>query len=270
MHRFRDTARRRIKAQLFCRWVAVLGLSALNVAADEIRIAVASNFLAPAQALVDKFETESGHRLALAPGATGVLFAQISEGAPFAAFLAADQQTPLQLIERGQAVKDSQFTYALGRLVLWSSDPLLLDGSLAFLQRGNFNHLAIANPKVAPYGRAAQELLTKLNLFDALKHKLVLGQNIAQTFQFVSSGNAEIGLISVSQVVGEGAAYHHGSLSMIPADAYSPIVQDAVLLKPEKPDPVAKQFLQFLKGSEAQRIVNRYGYASPKELEQRF
>jgi len=227
--------------------------------ADEVKVAVAANFTAPMQAIAPGFEKATGHKLVAAFGATGQFYAQIRNGAPFEVFLAADDSTPGKLESEGLTVEGSRFTYAVGGLVLWSAAADYLDGSAAALKAGQFKHLSIANPKAAPYGLAATQVLDKLGLSEALRGKLVEGQNITQAHQFVSSGNAELGFVALSQVYKDGKI-SSGSAWIVPGDMYEPIKQDAVILKPGANNPAASALVDYLKGPEAARIIESFGY----------
>lgn len=234
-------------------------LFAGNVLADEVQVAVAANFTAPIQAIAPEFEKATGHKLVAAFGATGQFYAQIKNGAPFEVFLSADDSTPARLESENEIVAGSRFTYAIGSLVLWSADAGYLDGSDAALKAGQFKHLAIANPKAAPYGLAATQVLDKLGLTDAVKAKLVEGQNITQAHQFISTGNAELGFVALSQVYKDGQITS-GSAWIVPDDLYEPIRQDAVILNKGANNPAATALVEYLKGPEAARIIESFGY----------
>jgi len=223
---------------------------------SQTTIAVASNFTSCAKALAATFEKETGHHITLAFGSTGRHYAQIKHGAPFAAFLAADVRRPQLLEEEGLAVAGSRFTYAVGKLVLWSPDPELIDQEANILRSDNFHHLALANPRLAPYGLAAQQVLHSLGLWDELQDRIVRGENIGQTAQFVISGNAELGFVAYSQVIAT-ADHQTGSMWTPPQSSYTPINQQAVLLQD---DPVARLFLEFLRGQMARPIIIEHGY----------
>ncbi|QLG89397.1 molybdate ABC transporter substrate-binding protein [Chitinibacter bivalviorum] len=239
------------------RRLIILGLLANGVYAGEVKVAVASNFVAPLNALAADFKAASGHSLQISNGATGKLFAQISNGAPFEVLLAADDETPTQLVEQQLAAKDTQFTYATGRLVLWSAAGNTPNEQT--LKQSQFSKLAIANPKVAPYGRAAMEVFAAQGLSAALSPKLVYGENIAQTQQFVASGNAQYGLIAASLVMFDGK-FKSGKGWLVPAQLHQPIKQDAVLLKAGQNNAAATAFLQYLKSPAAKKIMVQYGY----------
>ena len=240
--------------------IAVLALAFTGtVRAEKAQVAVAANFTAPAKLIAAEFEKDTGHKAVLAFGATGKFYAQIRNGAPFDALLAADDRTPARLAEEGMAIRGSRFTYAVGQLVLWSARPDLVDDAGEVLEKGDFKHLAIANPKTAPYGAAAIETLTALKLLDALKSKLVQGENIAQTHQFVVSGNAELGFVALSQVWKDGGLTS-GSAWVVPDALHKPIRQDAVLLNPGAGNAAAVAWLDFLKGEKAREVIHAHGY----------
>ncbi|MEL0166649.1 MAG: molybdate ABC transporter substrate-binding protein [Pseudomonadaceae bacterium] len=227
--------------------------------ADEVQVAVAANFTAPMQDIAQAFEQDTGHRVVAAFGSTGQLYAQISHGAPFEVFLAADAATPARIEQDKLAVSGSRFTYASGALALWSADANLISDGEQLLRSGNFQHLAIANPKTAPYGLAATQVMQQLGLSAALAGKLVEGQSIGQTYQFVASGNAELGFVALSQVYRNGEITT-GSAWQLPAGLYEPIHQDAVLLDKGADNPAAAALLSYLKGERAAAIIRSYGY----------
>jgi molybdate transport system substrate-binding protein len=241
-----------------------LALLAFFSAADPARAAdaaaaVAANFTAPAKEIAAKYKELTGYAVDLSFGASGQLYTQITQGAPFDMFLSADNERTEKTLKDGLAVPGSAFTYAVGKLVLWSADPNLVDRNGDVLKKANFTHLSLANPKAAPYGAAAVETLNALGVYKALESRIVTGENIGQAFQFVVSKNAELGFVAYSQVI----AVKGGSMWLVPERLYAPIVQDAVLLKRGAGNPVAKGFYAFLKGKEARAIVLRYGYAVP-------
>ena len=227
--------------------------------AEQVQVAVAANFTAPLQAIAAEFEKDSGHSVVASFGATGQLYAQIQHGAPFEVLLSADESTPAKLDSEGLGVSGSRFTYAVGRLVLWSAKPDYLDGSDAALKANQYKHLAIANPKAAPYGLAATEVLGKLGLSAAVKDKLVEGQNITQAHQFIATGNAELGFVALSQVYQDGQL-SSGSAWIVPAELHTPIKQDALILKKGEQNPTAAAFMDYLKGEKAAAIIQSYGY----------
>ncbi|ENZ82021.1 MULTISPECIES: molybdate ABC transporter substrate-binding protein [Caulobacter] len=224
--------------------------------AGETKVAVAANFTDAAKEIAARFKAKTGHEANLSFGSSGQFYAQIANGAPFEVFLSADAERPLKAEAEGLAVPGSRFTYATGRLVLYSKTPGLVDGKGAVLKTGKFEKLSIADPKTAPYGEAAVETLTKLKLYDALKPKIVQGSSITQAFQYVQTGAAELGFVALSQVINEPG----GSRWLVPAADHAPIDQQAVLLKTGEKSEAARAFLAFLKGPEAKAIIRRYGY----------
>lgn len=228
--------------------------------ADTFSVAVAANFTAPMQKIATAFEADTGHKAELSFGATGKFYAQITHGAPFQVLLSADDTTPARLEREGKAVAHSRFTYAIGTLVLWSAQPGTVDAKGDVLKSGDFKHLAIANPKLAPYGAAALQVMEKLGVATALQPRLVQGENIAQTFQFVSTGNAQLGFVALSQVMADGKI-RSGSAWQVPASLHEPIRQDAVLLMPGKDSAAASALLTYLRGSKARAIIQSYGYS---------
>ena len=223
--------------------------------AGEVKVAAAANFTQAAQDIGALFENKTGHKVVYSFGSTGQLYTQIAKGAPFEVFLAADQKRPLKAAADGLALAETRFTYATGKIVLYSRDADLVQGP-STLKRATFSRIAIANPVTAPYGAAAVTAMQKLGVYDALKSKLVRGNNIAQTHQFVESGNAELGFIALSQVAG----HDKGSRWPVPEDLYPAIAQDAVLLNSGKDNPAARAFLSFLGGDSANRVKARFGY----------
>lgn len=229
------------------------------VMAAEVTVAIAANFTGPMEKIGPMFEKATGHKLVIAYGTVGKFYAQIKNGAPFEVLVSADETTPIRLEKDGLAIPESRFTYAVGKLVLWSAKPGVVDDKGAVLKRGGFKHLAIANPKMAVYGAAAQEVMKKLGVADALQPTYVTGENITQTYQFVASGNAELGFVALSQIYKNGI-FAAGSHWLIPAALYPPIRQDAVLLVRGRENSAAKAFLTFLKGAEARKVIQAYGY----------
>lgn len=229
-----------------------------NASADEISIAVAANFTDATSDIVPLFEKATGHTVKVSFGSTGKLFAQIEHGAPFEVFLAADSKRPEKAETEGMAVKGSRFTYAMGKLALWSPEPGAFKDAESYLKKGEFARLAIANPKTAPYGLAAQQVMEHLGVWDSLKSKLVRGDSIAQTFQFAATRNAEAGFVALSQVTAwkEGK----GTIWEIPQVYYAPIEQQAVLLRKGSGSDAAKAFLDFLKSDQARAVITGYGY----------
>ncbi|MFJ2982285.1 MULTISPECIES: molybdate ABC transporter substrate-binding protein [unclassified Pseudomonas] len=239
---------------------ALASLISLNSAwADEVQVAVAANFTAPIQAIAKDFEKDTGHKLVAAYGATGQFYAQIKNGAPFEVFLAADDSTPAKLEQEKEIVPGSRFTYAIGTLALWSAKEGYVDGKGDVLKKNEYQHLSIANPKTAPYGLAATQVLGKLNLTEATQGKIVEGQNITQAFQFVSTGNAELGFVALSQVYKDGKVTN-GSAWIVPSSLHEPIRQDAVILNKGKDNAAAKALVEYLKGPKAAAVIKSYGY----------
>jgi molybdate transport system substrate-binding protein len=243
--------------RLFLGLVALV--SAFSARADQVQVAVAANFTAPMQKIAAEFEKDTGHQARLAFESTGKFYAQIRNGAPFQVFLAADDQAPAKLEAEGMTVPGSRFTYAVGSLVLWSARPGYVDPEGEVLRTGGFQHLALANPKLAPYGAAAMETLASLGLAVKLQPRFVEGENIAQTYQFVATGNAELGFVALSQVMKDGRI-EGGSAWTVPAGLHSPIRQDAVLLAKGKGDPAAQALMRYLQGAKARAVIRAYGY----------
>ncbi len=245
--------------------VAMFVMSAASspVLAAEVRVAVASNFHNPLKLIAKKFEAQTGHRVLTIAGSTGKLYAQILQGAPFDILLAADSRRPRLLEENGQAVSGSRFTFALGKLALWSAGPdTFLKVGKTSLERMEFKRLAMANPKTAPYGLAARQTLERLSLWSKVRSRIVRGENIGQTFQFVLSGNAELGFVALSQIM-DPKNKIQGNYWEVPSEFYDPLRQDAVLLLRGKSNPAAKVFLDFLKSDEARNVILSYGYELP-------
>lgn len=235
-------------------------LASSLVLADEVQIAVAANFTAPMKEIAQQFEDQTGHRVLASFGPTGGLYTQIKNGAPFEVFLAADNKRPKLLEDEGESVPGSRFTYAIGQLILWSSQKNYVDAKGEVLKENAYQHLAIANPKTAPYGLAATQVLDKLQLTDKVKGKIVEGSSITQAYQFVATGNAELGFVAMSQVFKEGQLTR-GSGWEVPSELYDPIRQDAVLLKKGADNSAAKALVEYLQGEEAAKIIKAYGYA---------
>lgn len=230
------------------------------VLADEAQVAVAANFAEPIKAIAAVLEKTTGHKLKITLGATGKLYAQITNGAPFDVLLAANTDPPAALEKDGLAQPGSRFTYATGKLVLWSADAAKVDTKGDVLKNGNFRKLAYAAPKIAPYGAAAIQVMEALGLQTALAPKLVQGESIGQTFTFVFTGNAELGFVAMSQVL-EGGQLKSGSMWVIPQNLYRPIQQDAVLLKHGAGNPAAQALMTLLKSSNIKDLIRSYGYA---------
>ena len=232
----------------------------LSADASEVRVAVASNFTAPMKVLAREFEQATGHKTALSFGATGQFYAQIKNGAPFDVLLSADDTTPARLAQEGLAQAESRFTYAIGRLVLWSRRPDLVDREGTVLRTSRFQRLAIANPKLAPYGAAAMEVLNSMGLAVTLAPKIVEGANIGQAYQFVASKNAELGFVALSQV-SENGRMREGSGWVVPTSLHAPIQQDAILLAPGRDQASALALLRFLRSERAREVITSFGYA---------
>lgn len=242
----------------FC-GAAGLALCAPLSQAGEVTVAVAANFAGPLARLATGFTAASGHTLKTVTGATGKFYSQIVAGAPFEVLIAADDETPKRLIAEGHAVAGTNFSYAIGQLALWSAQPGWVDDQGAVLASGRFNKLAVANPKLAPYGRAGLEVIKARGLTATLTPKLVTGESIAQAYQFIVTGNAELGFVALSQIVVPGKPVT-GSYWRVPSDLYSPIRQDAVLLQAGAKNPAAAALLAYLKSAPARAVIQAYGY----------
>lgn len=235
-------------------------LGAAGIAhADEVQVAVAANFAAPMKEIAARFEQDTGHKVLSTVGATGKFYAQIKNGAPFEILFAADDETPARLEKEGAAVPHTHFTYAIGKLVLWSAQPGVVDDKGEVLKKAGFEHLSIANPRLAPYGAAAVEALQKLAVYSALEPKLVVGESIAQAHQFVASGAARLGFVAMSQVYA-GGKLKSGSAWVVPASLYNPIRQDAVALEKGRGKPAVEALLKYMKGDKAKAVIRSYGY----------
>jgi len=248
--------------QSMFRIITIVCLLILNIGqakSEQIRVAVASNFSDAIKSISQRFEEKTGHKVVLIFGSTGKHYAQIKNGAPFDVFFAADTKRPELLEQEGISRAGTRFTYAIGKLVLWSPKPGYVDTDGKLLGKGKFKHLAIANPKLAPYGKAAQQVLQARGLWSNFRGRMVRGENIGQTFQFVKSGNAELGFIASSQVIRPDSSIP-GSIWKIPQSLYSPIKQQAVLLKNNT---LAAEFLAFVKDPAALEIIQGFGYGTP-------
>lgn len=239
--------------------LATCALLACVAQGGEVAVAVAGNFMTPMQKIAPAFEAATGHKAVIAYGTVGKFAAQIEAGAPFDVLVSADQATPERLERAGLAVPTSRYTYAIGRLVLWSARPGLVDERGQVLARSEFAHLAIASPKLAVYGAAAVEVMNRLGLTQALQPKLVVGDNITQTHQFVASGNAELGFVALSQIYEDGR-YAPGSYWLVPASLYPPIRQDVVLLTRGRDNAAAQALLDYMKSEPARRVIRAHGY----------
>ncbi|MDK9725233.1 MAG: molybdate ABC transporter substrate-binding protein [Sterolibacteriaceae bacterium MAG5] len=238
--------------------IAALLVSAL-ARADELPIAVAANFTAPIKQIAVDFEKDTGHKLVPSFGSTGKFYAQIKGGAPFEILLAADDETPAKLEKEGDGVSGSRFTYAIGKLVLWSKKDGYVDDKGEVLKKNDFQHLSLANPKLAPYGAAGVETLKALGMLDAVQAKFVTAENITQAYQFVATGNAELGFVALSQVLKDGKIAE-GSAWVVPRNFYTPIRQDAVILAKGKGKPAAEALMKYLQDDKARAVIKAYGY----------
>lgn len=240
-------------------FIIMLLLTSAQVIAGDIRVAVASNFANAITAIAERFEANTGHKVNLIFGSTGKHYAQIKNGAPFDIFFAADTRRPELLEQEGEGLPGTRLTYATGKLVLWSPQPGFVDADGAVLSQKQYRYLAIANPKLAPYGRAAEEVLQSQGLWTELQEHLVRGENIGQAFQFVKSGNAQLGLVAYSQLKRPGQIIE-GSFWEVPQVFYSPVRQQVILLQDK---PAARVFLSFIQSPEVLKILEEYGYDSP-------
>lgn len=250
---------KKIQHLFLCAVVLILTVAANNVLADDIRVAVASNFSDAIKLIIERFEDKTGHKVILSVGSTGKHYAQIINGAPFELFFAADMRRPELLDKEGLIISGSRFTYAIGKVVLWSPEVNFVDASGDVLQQAKFRFLALANPKLAPYGKAAQQVLQQRGEWHSLRKRMVRGENIAQAYQFVKSGNAQLGFVALSHIKRPGKAIE-GSFWLVPESLYDPIEQQAVLLKDND---TARDFLDFVKNNEAQTIIKGFGYGVP-------
>jgi len=248
---------------LLHRTLSALGLAALvlpGAHAGEVSVAVAANFTAPMQKIAAQFEQDTGHKAVLSSGATGKFYAQIKNGAPFGILLAADDTTPEKIAREGLGIGATRFTYAIGQLVLWSKQPGYVDAEGKVLQKTDWQHIAIANPKLAPYGLAAMQTLDKLGLTAQVQPRVVTGENIGQTYQFAASGNAQLGFVALSQVMEDGRL-REGSAWVVPGNLHEPIRQDAIVLKPGQGSEAAAALMQYLRGDKARAVIKSYGYS---------
>lgn len=240
--------------------LAALALSTAFAHAETVHVAVAANFTAPARALAEVFARTTGHQAQLSFGATGAFYTQIKQGAPFDILLAADDARPIRLEQEGDTVPGSRFTYATGQLVLWSAKSGFVDNKGEVLKGGNFSKIAIANPKNAPYGAAAVQAMDKLGLTAALTPKLVTGESIGQTYNFIATGNADLGFVALAQVL-DGGKLKSGSMWVVPAQYHAPIIQDAVILKRAANNPAAKAWMELMRTPQTKEFIRSYGYA---------
>jgi len=242
---------------------ATLSLSAASAWAEDVQVAVAANFTKPMEKIAADFEKATGNKVVVSFGATGKFVEQIKNGAPFQVLVSADQKSPIKLEKEELAVVGTRYTYAIGKLVLWSATPGFVDDKGAVLKTGDFQHISITDPKVAPYGKAAMKVMTKMGVIDALTPKIVQGGSIAQAKAFVGSGNAELGFVALSQVIKDGKI-GEGSGWIVPPDLYFPLYQDVVLLKTGENSEAAKVLVEYLRTEPAQAIIKSYGYELPK------
>ncbi len=250
-----------ISIPMSIRWLGLwLALAAQNAWSTEVQVAVAANFSGTMQAIAQAFEQESGHQVRIITGATGKFYAQVKHGAPFQVLLAADTQTPLLLEQEGFAVTGSRFTYAIGHLALWSQQAELVDAQGEVLRSTRFKRLALADPRLAPYGAAAMQVLDRMGLLAQVKDRLVQGESVGQTYQFVATGNADLGFIASSQLVVD-AKRIGGSTWMVPQALYSPLRQDAVLLKSGQANAAALALMRFLQSPRARALMRDNGYS---------
>lgn len=248
-----------MKQKLLVWCLFVIASTAVTPAfADQVVVAVAANFIPPFREIATDFEKATGHAVRVAAGSSGNFYSQIKNGAPFDVFLSADMERPKLLEDEGLGVKDSRFTYAIGRLVLWSPNPDLIKGEET-LRSKKFKRLAIANPKTAPYGLAAMQGMQKLELWESIQPKIVMGENLGQTMGFIESGNADLGFVALSQVL-DPKIKGKGSLWDIPSNLHEPIKQDVILLTKGKDNQAAKALMEFIGGPQARAIIARYGY----------
>jgi molybdate transport system substrate-binding protein len=230
-----------------------------NAQAAEIKVAVASNFVNVLKEIAVEFQKDTGYQLAITPGATGKFYAQINNGAPFDVFLSADDETPRKLAQEGKAIASSQFTYAIGRLALWSPNPEMVDKNADILKTDKFKFIAIANAKVAPYGQAAVQTMQKLGVLTKIEPRVVQGESIAQTYQFVSTGNAQLGFVSLSQIV-ENGKIKTGSAWIVPEEMHEQLKQDAVVLQSCKYMSSCQALIDYLRSDKAKKMMASYGY----------
>jgi len=239
--------------------VAWLVIASSSAQAENATVAVAANFVVPMESLKRRFESQSGHRLILVPGSTGQLYAQILNGAPFDVLLAADRLRPSRLAAEGFADSASQFTYARGRVVLWSANPAFDDLGIEILASDRFRHLAMASPELAPYGLAAKQVLEHLGLGELLSTRTAFGQNVGQAFAMVATGTAELGLVALSQALQYGEAANY---VIVPASYHEPIEQDALLLNHGRDNTAAHAVMEFLNSAQARDLILDFGYAA--------
>lgn len=247
----------RLKLLAWCLFVSVITAVTPGFA-EQVLVAVAANFVPPFREIASEFEAVTGHNIRVAAGSSGNFYSQIKNGAPFDVFFSADKERPKLLEDEGLGVRDTRLTYAIGRLVLWSPSADLIKGEET-LRSKKFKRLAFANPKTAPYGLAAMQTLQKLELWESLQPKIVMGENIGQTMGFIESGNADLGFVALSQAL-DPKIKGQGSRWDIPANLHEPIKQDVILLTKGKDNPAAQALIEFIAGPQSKAIIERYGY----------
>jgi len=244
--------------------LSVLALFASTSAiADEVQVAVGANFNAPLKLIAADFEKDTGHKAVVSLGTVGKFFAQIRSGAPFEVLISSDKDTPVRLVAEGLAIEVTRQPYAIGKLVLWSAKPDYVDAKGEVLKKGDFKHFSLANPKLAVYGAAGQEAMKRLGVLDAIQPRIVLAENITQAHQFIATGNAELGFVALSQIIGKDGGIASGSAWMVPADLYPQIRQDAIVLSLGKDKPAAKALVDYLKTDKARAVIKSFGYDLP-------
>ena len=245
--------------------IALILLCSVSVSfagGEKAHVAVAANFLSAMKTIAARYKEKSGHVIVISAGSSGQLYSQVVHGAPYDLLFSADEERPIMLENNGRAQAGSRFTYAVGQLALYSAKPGFVDSKGDILRSSRFRHIAIANPKLAPYGKAAQETLKSLGVIEQIKPSLVMGMSVSQTFQFVASGSAELGFVAMSQIKGSKSV--RGSFWVVPQSLYSPINQQAVLLNKGKDNKAAKNFLLFFKTDEVTRLISKMGYRPPR------
>jgi molybdate transport system substrate-binding protein len=245
-----------IRTMLF----AACASASIHAHADEVQVAVAANFTAPMKLIAADFAKDTGHNAILSFGTVGKFFAQIKNGAPFEVLVSADKETPDKLVAAGLALDGTRRTYALGKLVLWSAKPGYVDAGGQVLKRGEFRHLALANPKLAVYGAAGQEVMKRMGVLEAIQPRIVLAENITQAHQYAATGNAELGFVALSQVVGKEGGIAGGSAWMVPADLYPPITQDVIVLAPGRGKPAPQALVDYLRTTKVRALIKSFGY----------
>lgn len=234
--------------------------ASIHAQADEVQVAVAANFTAPMKLIAADFEKDTGHKAVLSFGTVGKFFAQMKNGAPFEVLVSADKETPDKLVAEGLALDGTRHTYAIGKLVLWSARPGYVDARGEVLKRGEFKHLALANPKLAVYGAAGQEVMKRMGVLEAIQPRVVLAENITQAHQYAATGNAELGFVALAQVVGKDGGIASGSAWMVPADLYPPIRQDVIVLVPGKGKTAPQALVDYLRTEKVRALIKSFGY----------